>query len=309
MDAGKRVWPMKKPLAAAVLALALLLSACGAAAPQETVDPYAGMVQVESGYNLKIWVEEQENVPVSDLSPEDFSAPGRYIGTDYGVTRGMDVSEHQGQIDWTAAADDVDFAIIRVGYRGYGQEGVLKYDERAQDNLRGALDSGLDVGVYFFSQATSPAEAEEEAAFLLALLEPYGPERFALPVFFDWENIDGQSARTEGMEGGTVTDCALAFCQKVTEAGYRAGIYAYRFLGYYCYELARLGDYALWIGAVGDYPDFYYAHEIWQYSTVGSIHGVGAVVDLDLRFVKKQQEITFHAALDQALEQAMEQNG
>ena len=60
---------------------------------------------------------------------------------------------------------------------------------------------------------------------------------------------------------------------------------------------------------MGDYPDFYYAHEIWQYSTVGSIHGVGSVVDLDLRFVKKQQEITFHAALDQALEQALEQNG
>lgn len=300
---------MKKSLAAAALALALLLSACGVAAPQETVDPYAGMIQVESGYNLKIWVEEQENVPVSDLSPEDFPAPGRYVGTDYEVSRGMDVSEHQGQIDWTAAADDLDFAIIRVGYRGYGQEGVLKYDSYALDNLRGALDSGLDVGVYFFSQATTPAEAEAEAVFLLALLEAFPPERFALPVFFDWENIDGQSARTEGLDGGTVTDCALAFCRKVEEAGYRAGIYAYRFLGYYCYELARLLDYALWVGAVGDYPDFYYAHEIWQYSTVGSIHGVGTVVDLDLRFVKKQREITFHAALDQALEQALEQNG
>ena len=299
---------MKKPLAAAALALALLLSACGAMAPQEIVDPYAGMVQVESGYNLKIWVEEQEGVPVSELSPEDFPAPGRYIGTDYDVTRGMDVSEHQGQIDWTAAADDIDFVIIRVGYRGYGQAGVLKYDACALDNLRGALDSGLDVGVYFFSQATDPAEAEEEAAFLLELLEPFAPERFALPVFYDWETVENDSARTGGMDGETVTDCALAFCQKVTEAGYRAGVYAYRFLGYYCYELARLRDYALWIGAVGDYPDFYYAHEIWQYSTVGSIHGVNTVVDLDLRFVKKQQELSFQAALNQALEQALEQS-
>ena len=157
------------------LVLALLLSACGGGGfPFHTADPYEGMVQVESGYGTKMWVTELEDVPKNDLQPEDFSSPGRYTGSAYTVTRGIDVSEHQGAIDWAAAAQDVDFAIVRLGYRGYGQSGVLKYDAYAEENLKGAFASGLDVGVYFFSQATSPEEAEEEAEFLLELLESYG---------------------------------------------------------------------------------------------------------------------------------------
>ena len=273
---------------AALLALALLLSACGGtAAPHQTVDPYEGMVQVESGYGIKMWVTELEDVPKNDLGPEDFSAPGRYVGEAYTVTRGVDVSEHQGAIDWAAAAQDVDFAVIRLGYRGYGKAGVLKYDEYAQENLKGALDSGLDVGVYFFSQATCAEEAEEEAEFMLELLKLYPPESFALPVFYDWEDIAHDTARTDGLDGETITECALAFCRRIEEAGYRPGVYAYRYLGYFSYDLSRMTDLALWIGAIGEYPDFYYAHEVWQYSAAGSIHGIDGAVDLDLRFVAK----------------------
>lgn len=284
---------MKKQAMTVLLVLALLLSACGGtAAPLETADPYAGMVQVESGYGMKMWVNELEDVPKNDLTPEDFSAAGRYIGSAYTVTRGVDVSEHQGEIDWAAAAQDIDFAIIRVGYRGYGQAGVLKYDAYAQENLDGAFRNGLDVGVYFFSQATTVEEAEEEADFLLELLKGYRPEAFALPIFFDWEDIAHDTARTDGLDGETITACALAFCRRIAEAGYRSGIYAYRYLAYFSYDLSQMTDLALWIGAIGDYPDFYYAHEIWQYSAAGSIHGITGSVDLDLRFQAKQTGVT-----------------
>ena len=80
---------------------------------------------------------------------------------------GIDVSVYQGEIDWQAVAGSgIDFAMIRVGYRGYSQ-GTLQMDERFQANMEGALEAGLDVGVYFFSQATTVAEAEEEADFVL----------------------------------------------------------------------------------------------------------------------------------------------
>ena len=278
------------PVLAALLSCALLC-ACGTTAPLVTADPYAGMVQVESGYGMKMWVNKLEDVPVNDLTPEDFSAAGRYVGEAYTVTRGADVSEHQGQIDWSAAAQDLDFAIVRVGYRGYGLSGVLKYDAWAEENLRGALENRLDLGVYFFSQATNEEEAVEEAEFLLALLDDYGPEKITLPVFYDWEDIAHDDARTDGMDGETVTRCALAFCRRIEEAGYRAGLYAYRYLGYFSYDLSALKDYALWIGAIGSYPDFYYAHEFWQYSAAGSIHGISGEVDLDLRFVKNETNV------------------
>lgn len=282
---------MKKTVNIIFAALALLLCGCGTEpepVPVQTVDPYAGMVEVESGYGTKMWVKEYEDVAVSALTAADFT-DGVYTGTDFAVSRGIDVSEHQGTVDWGAAADGVDFAVIRVGYRGYGEAGTLCRDAYYQENLSGAAENGVPMGAYFFSQAVNVGEAEEEAEFLLELLAPWGPEAFDLPVFFDWEDISHDTARTDGLDGGTITDCAAAFCEKIRAAGYTPGIYAYRYLGYYSYDLLRLNDYVLWIGAVNSYPDFYYAHEFWQYSTAGQVDGISGNVDLDMRFLAKEK--------------------
>ena len=248
-------------------------------------------MQVESGYGVKMWVRELEGVPVSGFTAEDFGEDGAYLGTDYRVTRGIDVSEHQGEIDWEAvAASGVEFAMIRAGYRGYGEAGTLREDLFFQANMDGALANGIAVGVYFFSQALNAEEAAEEAAFLLELLEPYGPGALALPVYFDWEDITHDTARTNGLDGETITDCALAFTDAMETAGYAAGVYAYRYLGYFQYDLTRLAGLSLWIGAVGDWPDFYYAHELWQYSIEGDLPGIDGNVDLDLRFERIEAE-------------------
>lgn len=282
---------MRKKIAALLIAL-LALAGCGRArTPTPSVDPYEGMVQVESGYGVKMWVRELEGVPVSGFTAEDFGEDGAYLGTDYRVTRGIDVSEHQGEIDWeTVASSGVEFAMIRAGYRGYGEAGTLREDLFFQANMDGALANGIAVGVYFFSQALNAEEAAEEAAFLLELLEPYGPGALALPVYFDWEDITHDTARTNGLDGEIITDCALAFTDAMEAAGYAAGVYAYRYLGYFQYDLTRLAGLSLWIGAVGDWPDFYYAHELWQYSIEGDLPGIDGNVDLDLRFERIEAE-------------------
>lgn len=275
---------MRKRTVACFLA-AVLLCGCGAERePVETADPYKGMVQVESGYGTKMWVTEYDNVPVNRLSESDFTN-GKYTGTEFKVRRGIDVSEHQGRINWSAVAEaGIDFAVIRAGYRGYGEAGTMRRDLYFLENMDGALENGIDTGVYFFSQATSAEEAEEEAAFLLEILSPYKVADVTLPIYYDWEDISQDSARTDGVHGDTITACAEAFCAKIREAGYTSGIYAYRYLGYFRYDLTRLQDCSLWIAAINSYPDFYYAHELWQYSSNGEISGITGPVDLDYWF-------------------------
>ena len=288
---------MKKLVYIVILSL-LLLPGCAVLrkpapteTPYETVDPYEGLVQVESGFGTKMWVVEQEGVPVSTLTAADFH-DGEYTGDRYAVRRGIDVSEHQGEIDWAAVAESgVEFAVLRAGYRGYGEAGVLRRDEFFQYNVNGAAENGIEMGVYFFSQATSVEEAEEEADFLLDILSVYTVEAFALPVYFDWEAISQDTARTDGLDGETITDCAAAFCKKIADAGYAAGIYLYRNLGYFSYDLSRLTDYTLWVGAVGDWPDFYYAHTLWQYSYTGAVPGIAAATDLNLWFREPSEEL------------------
>jgi len=286
---------MKKKKYIAAIAAMMLLAGCGSEKQSdELYDPYEGMVQVESGMGTKMWVKLHEDIPVSNFRADDFSKRGKrvaYEGGEYEAISGIDVSEHQGAIDWAAVAEDgVDFAIIRAGYRGYS-EGGLFVDDYFHDNMDGAQENGIDIGVYFFSQATTPEEAVEEAEFLIGeLLSAYSAELISLPVFYDWEAIGTDDARTDGMSGDQITECAVAFCQTIEEAGYDAGIYAYRNLGYFSYDLPRLTGYSWWIAALGSYPDFYYEHDMWQYSVSGQVNGIDGDVDLNLRLVPAQAE-------------------
>ena len=267
------------------LILAALLAACGSPftrIPAATVDPYAGMVQVESGFGTKMWVERYDELEVSPFLGWSRLDP---VPEGCAVAMGVDVSEHQGTIDWAAArADGVEFAIIRAGYRGYGEAGRLVEDPCFRANMEGALAAGVQVGVYFFSQAVTPEEAVEEAEFLLTLLADWPAEKLELPVFFDWEDISHDTARTDGLNGETITACAIAFTERVAEAGYAPGIYAYRYLAYFNYDLPRLTDCALWVGALGAESDFYYAHAFWQNAVADGIRGIEGPVDRDFWF-------------------------
>lgn len=274
---GKNVILRAIPL---ILAALLLASLWGCAR-----DPHAGMVSVADGTGGEMWVPLHRELPVAAFKETDFVPAGEYIdytGIVYEASRGIDVSEHQGVIDWNAVrADGVEFAVIRAGYRGYS-EGSLNTDATCFANLEGAKAAGLRGGVYFFSQATDVAEAQAEADYLLALLNGVELE---LPVFFDWERIDPmEDSRTAETTGEVITACASAFCEKVKSAGYDAGIYFYRSLGYLEYDLSALKGLIFWAAAPGDYDDFYYEHTLWQYSYTGQVNGIEGSVDLNLMY-------------------------
>ena len=225
-----------------------------------------------------------EGMPLNPYDREDFSLDqrGRVVYSHRGkqAKTGIDVSVYQKEIDWQAVAEDgIDFAILRLGYRGY-TEGGLFLDQYFDQNLQGALDAGLEVGVYFFSQAVTPEEAEAEADYVL---EALGGREISYPVAFDWEPIaPGNNARTDGLDNDVLTRCAAAFCQRIQEAGLRPAVYFNQSLGYLRYDLRELTDHDLWLAEYDDVPDFYYHFDLWQYTHTGRVAGIEGDVDLDL---------------------------
>ena len=251
-------------------------------------DPHAGQVYVFDGYDW-VWMTPMEGVPVNAMAEEDFdwsaSVPS-YLRDGYDVLCGVDVSEHQAEIDWQrVAAAGVDFAYIRVGRRGYSEGGLFE-DAYFRRNIEGAKAAGLKVGVYFFSQAVTTAEAIEEANMVLRLVQPYAQD---LPIMFDWEKIyNDLTARTTGLDTKTLSDCAVAFCETVKSAGYRAGIYFNRNTGYYGFDLTRMGDYTYWFALPeSKFPNFYYRVDLWQYSFSATVPGINTPTDMNLMFVPK----------------------
>ena len=278
--------------------LALLLCGCNLM-QEEIVDSHVGEVCVSNGMGGEMWVPLYEELAVSDFKAEDFYAEGEYInysGEDYITKRGIDVSEHQQIIDWAAVKEDgVEFAIIRAGYRGCS-EGVLNTDDYFKQNIEGALSQGIEVGIYFFSQAINTEEAMEEAIYTLNLIESYN---VTLPIFYDWELVTNVGeTRCDNMTGEEITDNCLAFCSTIERHGHEAGVYFYRALAYREYDLGRMGDLMFWAAAPGETPDFYYKHSIWQYSYTAQISGIEGPTDLDIMFIEKAPQETLPAQED-----------
>lgn len=273
-------------LAAAIAAvlLAMVFRSLRPAAQREEPDPHAGEIYVNDGANM-VWLTPHENFAVSPLRRWQFvtlDGQPHYLGNAFTVRRGIDLSVFQKNVDWNrAAADDVEFAIIRLGYRGYGK-GALQPDELFTSHLDGAHAAGIDTGAYFFSQALTAEEGREEARYVLEQLDGRDLE---MPIYFDWEPIAAEDSRTNGYDYAHLTDSAVAFCQTIEEAGYRAGVYINRQQGYYHYDLSRLADYSLWVADYNSYPDFYYRFDMWQYTASGQLDGIDIQVDMNLLFV------------------------
>ena len=270
---------------ALVCGMLLSLGACSLQTAQTSPDPHAGLVEVPNGNGSTIWVPLYKKLGTADYAADEFVTDGSYIdytGSEYVALRGIDVSEHQGEIDWNSVKNDgVQFAVIRTGYRGYKQGGLAE-DRYFKKNIEGALAAGIRVGVYFFSQAISAEEGKQEAQYILSQIKDY---KVTLPVFFDWERVDNVGeTRVDAVTGDVITDACLAFCKEVKAAGYDTGVYFYRSLGYYDYKLDELEALSFWAGAPGSYPDFYYRHSFWQYTAEGTVSGIQAATDLDLWF-------------------------
>lgn len=207
-----------------------------------------------------------------------------YVGDDrYTYRRGVDVSHHQGTIDWEQVRDaGYEFAFLRVGYRGYGTAGSMNMDREFYSNLWNAQKAGLDVGVYFFSQAINEEEAEEEAEFVLDALD--GCE-LQLPVVYDPESIVEAEARTDDVSGEQFTKNTLVFCDLIEKAGYDAMIYSNMLWEAYQFDLGQLQDYPIWYADYASLPQTPYHFDYWQYTNKGTVPGVSGVIDLDIQLL------------------------
>ncbi len=214
--------------------------------------------------------------------PEGYHWDGGFLRYEEGEQLvGIDVSTHQGQIDWQAVKQaGVDFAILRAGYRG-STVGDLYEDDCFAYNWEQARQAGVKLGVYFFSQALNEEEAVQEADYVCSLLEGKSPE---LPVFYDWEFIGG---RVSDPGDVPMTECAIAFCERVRDHGFEAGVYFNQEYGRHYLSLRRLNRYTLWLAEYSDRPDFPYAFDCLQYTDSGTVPGIEGSVDLDLLFLKE----------------------
>ena len=236
--------------------------------------------------------EEPTEAPTEPLLPAEFESPygdldfqfeGRFLKCLRTETlTGIDVSAHQKEIDWRwVKACGVDYAMIRIGYRGY-ESGKLVMDSYAEANLAGAAAVGLPVGIYFFSQALNVEEAEEEARFVLDAIADY---EIAMPVVFDWEHVDNETARTNNMDPYVATDCAKAFLEIIDEAGYWPMMYFNTRQAHKLFYLDQLMEYDFWLALYSDRMTFPYKVDMWQYTCTGTVPGIFGDVDVNVMFL------------------------
>ena len=189
---------------------------------------------------------------------------------------GIDVSKYNGEIDWKKVKEaGIEYAIIRIGYCG-STTGGLVIDEFFKKNMEGATENGIDIGVYFFTQAISEEEGIEEADFVLDAIEPYN---IKYPVVLDVETLEG---RTDELDAKTRTDAAIAFLDRIQGAGYTPMIYGNLMGLLYMLETDRIEGYEKWF-AYYHYPDYYpYEYSIWQYTDKGTVPGISGKVDINI---------------------------
>lgn len=224
--------------------------------------------------NLKKNTYSEDNLTKLDNGELQYTEDGKVISH-----KGIDVSYHQGEIDWQKVAQDgVEFAFLRVGIRGYGT-GKVVLDEQFENNVKGALANGIQVGVYFYSQSVNQEEVLEEARVVLEQIAPY---RITGPVVYDAEKVS--DSRTSSLSSTERTDMAITFCETVKEAGYRPMVYLNLDTAFSMLELERLEEYDKWLAHYDSVMYYPYDYKIWQYSESGTVDGINGEVDLNISF-------------------------
>lgn len=228
--------------------------------PECTYDPGCLVTDEKTGY--KHYTDEEDHVTARP---------------------GIDVSEFQGEeIDWKKVRDaGFEFVILRIGYRAYGESGALVLDAMYEKNVKAALDAGLEVGVYFFSQAITEDEAQEEAQFVLDHIRPYN---ITGPVVYDTEEIKWDTYRAEDNTSEEYTKYCRVFCDAVEAAGYEPMIYCNMKWMAFTLDMEELAGYDFWYADYYDVPQCPYDYKIWQYSETGVVPGINGNVDLNLWF-------------------------
>lgn len=200
---------------------------------------------------------------------------------------GVDISKFQDYVDFVKVKKaGINFVMLRLGARGYGT-GQLILDEYFQDNIKRATDAGLEVGVYFYSQAISEAEAKEEANMVIENLGEYA---ISYPVAYDMELVENDTARIDILSREEKTAIAKAFMDTIAGAGYKTLLYGNKEWLLKEIDMSKLTAYDVWLSQAADIPDYPYKFSMWQYSFEGSVDGITGYVDMNISFVNYSEK-------------------
>lgn len=195
---------------------------------------------------------------------------------------GADISKYQDYVDFVKLKKaGIQYVMLRVGVRGYGS-GQIVMDEYFTDNIKRATDAGLEVGVYFFSQAVSAEEAAEEAQVVLESIKDY---EITYPVAFDMEHIVNDTARIDNLTKSEKTDIAKTFLDTIKNAGYKTIIYGKKEWLIKEIDMSKLTAYDVWLAQTEDVPDYPYQFTMWQYSTSAVVDGISGYANLNISFI------------------------
>lgn len=262
--------------------------------PREDADPEA---LLQHQRELEQAMEQTE--PLPETEPEETAVPtippeaNPYTKRDFQYSShnfllctqqdsypGIDVSSFQGVIDWEKVrASGIRFAMVRLGFRGYGQAGNMVEDEFARRNLEGARKAGLEVGAYFFSQATTIDEVDDEIFFFMKTL---GDFELTMPIVLDWEHVGVETARTNNVDAETLTAMQKHFCKTMVDFGYTPMVYFNWHLGENNLYLSELEDYPFWLALYQDRMTYPFRVEMWQYTCTGRVPGIQGDVDINV---------------------------
>lgn len=238
------------------------------------------------------WVLISPYLPKSNLDftkMEEKAGLKRYMENGKKISYiGVDISKQTGNVNFASLkAAGVDYVMIRLGGRGYST-GQITLDENFKQNIEGAIAEGLDIGVYFYSQAISQDEANEEANFVVQNLEPYRAH-IKYPVAFDMEFVANDESRIDGLSREDRTKIATSFLEGVKVAGYVPMVYGDKEWLIKEIDLAKLQDYDVWLAQEADMPDYPYRYAMWQYSTTGVLNGIKGDANLNICFIGYSQ--------------------
>ena len=225
------------------------------------------MSDLYNDYNSAAFVKDGQKMTYTD-------------GDHYSYRLGIDVSEHNGTVDWEAVRNaGYEFTYLRIGYRGYGSDGSLVEDATFETNYEGARRAGLDVGVYFYSQAVNEEEAKEEAQFVANTLNG---RHLDLPAAIDMETVEDGAARTDGVSGDQFTQNIKAFSLSIADAGYEPMLYTNLHWESFTLDMTKLYNLPVWFSNYSETPGTPYKFKVWQYSNTGTVDGISGDVDLDI---------------------------
>ena len=246
---------------------------------------YVG-VDVNGNTLSEIEITDDTDIFIPGTEATGYTGIIKYEDEKYTSKFGIDVSKFQGNVNWEKVKSaGVEFAFVRVGFRGYGASGSLSEDAKYRRNIEGARAAGLDVGVYFYAQAINEEEALEEAEYVLNLISGYDLQ---LPIVYDPEHVLNDTARTDDVSGEQFTLNTIAFCNRIREAGYVPMTYANMLWEGYELDMAKLSDIEIWYADYELKPQTPYAFKVWQYSQAGHISGIDGSVDLNIMIIPKE---------------------